>query len=311
MAKSIRKTLLLAKTQTVPGTDPVPTGAADAMLVRNLTATPLSAEFVDRELLRPYMGNSGQIATTQYSQLEFEVELAGSGEAGKSPAWGACLRACGFSEVVNEAMDVRYLPVSENFEQIALHYHLDGLFHKILDARGTVSIDMTAKAIPVLKFRFIGAYQPITDAVMPANVSFDAFMIPKAVNKRNVADWSFGSYTGCLQTLSIDMANELVWRALINCEGAEITGRKPTGKISLELPNIAQLNWPSMVMAGQGTPLTITHGVEAGHIVQLKIKEAQLTNPAYSDLDGVAMLDLDLNVNPGASGNDEIEIVVR
>ncbi|KAG0759668.1 hypothetical protein G6F22_019309 [Rhizopus arrhizus] len=92
MAKSTRKTLLLAKIQTAPGADPIPTGAADAMLVRNLTPTPLSAEFVDRELLRPYMGNAGQIATTQYSQLEFEVELAGAGEAGKSPAWGACLQ---------------------------------------------------------------------------------------------------------------------------------------------------------------------------------------------------------------------------
>lgn len=311
MAKSTRKTLLLAKIQTAPGADPIPTGAADAMLVRNLTPTPLSAEFVDRELLRPYMGNAGQIATTQYSQLEFEVELAGAGEAGKSPAWGACLRACGFSEKVADGIDVRYAPVSQNFEQIGLHYYLDGLFHKILDARGTVSIDMTAKGIPVLKFRFIGAYQPIKDSAMPGDVNFDAFMIPKAVNKQNVANWSLGAYTGCLQTLSIDMANELVWRALINCEGAEITNRKPTGKISLELPPIAQLNWPEMVLSGQGAPLTITHGTEAGNVVQLNVKDAQLTNPAYSDLDGVAMLDLDMNVNPGQTGNDELEIVVR
>lgn len=311
MAKSTRKTLLLAKIQTAPGADPIPTGAADAMLVRNLTPTPLSAEFVDRELLRPYMGNAGQIATTQYSQLEFEVELAGAGEAGKSPAWGACLRACGFSEKVADGIDVRYAPVSQNFEQIGLHYYLDGLFHKILDARGTVSIDMTAKGIPVLKFRFIGAYQPIKDSAMPGDVNFDAFMIPKAVNKQNVANWSLGAYTGCLQTLSIDMANELVWRALINCEGAEITNRKPTGKISLELPPIAQLNWPEMVLSGQGAPLTITHGTEAGNVVQLNVKDAQLTNPAYSDLDGVAMLDLDMNVNPGQTGDDELEIVVR
>src|SRR6478609_9020449 len=98
MAKSIRKTLLLAKIQTAAGTDPVPTGAANAILLRNVTATPLSAEFVERALLRPYMGNSGQIATTQYAQIEGEVELAGSGTGGKAPAWGPLLRACGFSE---------------------------------------------------------------------------------------------------------------------------------------------------------------------------------------------------------------------
>lgn len=53
MAKSIRKTLLLAKIQTAEGVDPVPTGAANAILLRNVTATPLSAEFVERALLRP------------------------------------------------------------------------------------------------------------------------------------------------------------------------------------------------------------------------------------------------------------------
>ncbi|KAG1525039.1 hypothetical protein G6F50_018483 [Rhizopus delemar] len=66
-----------------------------------------------------------------------------------------------------------------------------------------------------------------------------------------------------------------------------------------------------MVLSGQGAPLTITHGIEAGNVVQLNVKDAQLTNPAYSDLDGVAMLDLAMNVNPGQTGNDELEIVVR
>lgn len=59
MAKSIRKTLLLAKIQTAEGVDPVPTGAANAILLRNVTATPLSAEFVERALLRPLHGQRG------------------------------------------------------------------------------------------------------------------------------------------------------------------------------------------------------------------------------------------------------------
>jgi hypothetical protein len=36
-----------------------------------------------------------------------------------------------------------------------------------------------------------------------------------------------------------------------------------------------------------------------------------LTNPAYSEQDNVAMLELDMNVNPGVAGNDELEIIVR
>ncbi len=311
MAKKTRKSVVLAKLQASGGTDAQPAGATDAVLVRNLTATPLSAEFVERELLRPYMGNSGQVAVTQYAQLEFEVELAGSGTPGTPPAWGPLLRASGFAETITEDADVRYLPISDDFELITLHYFLDGLFHKIVDARGTVAIDLTAKSIPVLRYRFMGAYQPISDGAMPAGVNFSAFQIPKAVNKANTPAWSLGAYTGCLQSMSFDIANQLVWRTLIGCEGAEITDRKPTGKLVLELPRIADLNWPTMVLSGAGSPLSVTHGVAAGHIVQINANAAQLTNPTYSDQDGVAMLNLDMNINPGAVGNDELEVVVK
>lgn len=311
MAKHIRKSVVLAKLQATSGTDAQPAGATDAMLVRNLSATPVSAEFVERELYRPYMGNSGQVATTQYSQLEFEVELAGSGTPGEAPAWGPLLRACGFAETIAETTDVRYLPVSSDFEQLTLHYYLDGLFHKILDARGTVAFDLTAKGIPVMRYRFIGAYQPITDAAMPAGVDFSAFQLPKAVNKLNTPQWTLGAYTGCLQSMTFDIANELIWRSLVGCEGAEITDRKPTGRIILELPRIADLNWPAMVLSGAGSPLSIVHGTTAGHIIQINAKASQLTNPTYSDQDKVAMLNLDMNINPGANGNDELEVVVK
>lgn len=311
MAKHTRKTLLLAALQLTAGAAAQPTADTDAMLVRNLSATPVSAEFVERELYRPYMGNSGQVATTQYSQIEFEVELAGAGTAGEAPAWGRLLRASGFAETVTETVDVLYQPVSGNFEMITLHYYLDGLFHKITDARGTVSFDLTAKSIPVMKYRFIGVYQPITDAAMPSGVNYTSFLTPKAVNKSNTPQWSMGAYSGCLQSMTFDIANQLVWRSLIGCEGAEITDRTPTGKIILELPTIAQLNWPQMVLSASNSALTITHGTEAGRTVQISAPAAQMTNPTYSDQDGIAMLNLDMNINPGVDGNDELQIVVK
>lgn len=138
------------------------------------------------------MGNAGQVATTQYAQIEGEVELAGSGTAGKAPAWGPLLRACGFAETVTTGTDVRYLPVSENFERIALHYYLDGVFHKILDARGTVSFDLTAKGIPFMRFRFMGVYLPITDGTNPTDVDYSAFQIPKGSTRptRRPGPWA-------------------------------------------------------------------------------------------------------------------------
>ncbi|NYT38871.1 hypothetical protein ERD78_18860 [Allopusillimonas soli] len=309
MAKSTKKTLLLAKIQTAAGTDASPTAAANAILLRNVTATPLSAEYVERALIRPYMGNSGQIPTTKYAQIEGEVELAGSGAAGTAPAWGPLLRACGFAETVTASTDVTYAPISGNFELLTLHYYLDGLFHKIVDARGTVSFDITAKGIPFMRFRFMGAYSPITDQSNPTGADYSAFMKPLGVNKTNTPTWSLDSYTGCLQALTFDVANQIEWRSYISCEGAEITNRQPTGNLVLQLPSITDLNWPSLVLTAAEKALSITHGTTAGNIVTVNLPKTQLTNPSYSDDNNLAMLNLDLNINPG-QGNDEIEIVL-
>lgn len=310
MAKSMRKTLLLAKLQTQLGQDALPTASANAILLRNVTATPISLEMAERALLRPYLGNSGQIPTAYYAQIEGEVELAGSGVAGTPPAWGALLQACGFAETIEDGVSVTYTPISDDVKALTLHYYLDGLFHKIMDARGTVSFDITAKGIPFMRYRFMGAYSPITDGANPSNVDYAAFMKPLGVNKANTPTWALGTYTGCLQQLTFDVANQLVWRSLVSCEGAEITERQPTGNILLELPRIAQLNWPQMVLDAQEQAVSITHGKVAGNIIDVRLPKAQLTNPAYSDQDGTAMLGLNLNVNPD-QGNDEIEIVVR
>ncbi|WP_338618176.1 phage terminase large subunit family protein [Pigmentiphaga sp. CHJ604] len=203
-----------------------------------------------------------------------------------------------------------YTPISDDVKALTLHYYLDGLFHKIMDARGTVSFDITAKGIPFMRYRFMGAYSPIADGANPSNVDYAAFMKPLGVNKANTPTWALGAYTGCLQQLTFDVANQLVWRSLVSCEGAEITERQPTGNILLELPRIAQLNWPQMVLDAQEQAVSITHGKVAGNIIDVRLPKAQLTNPAYSDQDGTAMLGLNLNVNPD-QGNDEIEIVVR
>ena len=74
--------LLLAEIESTYGTDPTPTGAANAILVRGLEITPIQADVVERELIRGFMGNFEALLANQRVELTFEVELAGSGAAG-------------------------------------------------------------------------------------------------------------------------------------------------------------------------------------------------------------------------------------
>lgn len=95
-----RRRTILAKLETTYGTDSVPTGAANAILVRNLEMMPMDQDLAGRDLVRPYLGSSEQIPAAIRAMVNFEIEIAGSGTAGTAPAWGPLMRGCAFAESV-------------------------------------------------------------------------------------------------------------------------------------------------------------------------------------------------------------------
>src|SRR5690242_2663263 len=109
---SPKKYVVLAKIEVTQFTDPIPTGSANAILVKNLKLTPLKVSNEDRNVYRPYYGNSEQIPVMEEVSVEFDVEIAGSGTAGDAPKYGPLLRACAMAEVVTVGTDVVYNPIS-------------------------------------------------------------------------------------------------------------------------------------------------------------------------------------------------------
>src|SRR3990167_9219953 len=93
-----RKKAILAKIESVYAQDPTPSGAANAILMRDVEFAPLEAEYVDREIVREFLGHQDQIVATVRAKLNYSIEIAGSGTAGVVPAWGPLMRACAMSE---------------------------------------------------------------------------------------------------------------------------------------------------------------------------------------------------------------------
>ena len=306
-----RKRTVLAKIETAYGVDPVPSGAANAILVGNLTPTPQSATLVKRNIVRPYLGNAEELPTAIYAGIDFEVELAGSGAAGTVPAWGVLMRACGFSETISAGVGVTYAPISNSFESATIYFNEDGVLHKLTGARGTVSIDANANTIPVMKFKFMGIYSPVVDAAAPT-VSFTAFKMPLAVNLTNTPTFSLhGVSTAVLSTLTLDIANTLAFRQLVGAQQALITDRVPVGTVSIEAGPVATHDWWTEAESATTAPLQLIHGTTAGNIIELDAPLVQLTNPQYQDLQGVAMLQMNAVLVPSTAGNDEFSMQVR
>lgn len=304
-----RKLALLAKIETTYGIDAVPTGAANAILARNVNVTPLEVEEEVRDIYQPYLGNLGSIVTAFYGKIDYEVEIAGAGAAGTAPKYGPLLRSCSLAEVISAGVSVTYTPVSSGFEAVSKYFYLDGVLHKFLGTRGSVSAGFSAKGVPMWKFSYVGLFQPVTDAALPT-ATYTGFVTPLAVNKANTPTFTIHGIAAVMKSLTLDLANEVKYRNLVNYEGVDNVDRKPGGSLEIESNLMAVKNWFDIARNKTAGALNIIHGTTAGNIVQIQAPSVQINQPRYQEADGIVMLNAGLTLQP-SSGNDEISIVVK
>lgn len=303
-----RKRLILIKKESTYGTDVSPAGT-DAVLVRDLSVTPLQSDVVSRDLVRSYLGASEQLLANTRVECQFTVELAGSGTAGTAPRYGSALQACGLSETIVASTSVTYAPVSSSFSSVTIYYNLDGVLHKVTGARGTFTLNAETGQIPTIQFTLTGIYNAPTDTAAPA-VTYSNQATPLIFKAGNTSAFEFFSYAGCLQSVSFDIANTTVYRELVGCtKQALITQRASNGTVMIEAPTIATKDYFSAALAdGTTGNLTFLHGTAAGNRVTFTVPRADLGDPTYGDQDGIAMLNLPYTAIPSSTGNDEVSL---
>jgi hypothetical protein len=380
-----RKRLILAKTESPYGTDSSPDGT-DAVLVRDLSITPLQSDTVDRELIRPYLGASQQLLANTRVEVTFQVEMAGSGTAGTAPAFGRVIQACGFSatttgsaitgtaqtgsagsitlaagasatndiyngmvisitsgtgsgssgiitdyvgstkvatvqkttatftpdntSVYSIAANVAYKPVSDTFSSVSIYYNIDGVLHKVTGCRGTFTINGAVGEIPTLDFTMTGIYNAPTDTAAPT-ATYTNQAVPVIFKNGNTTNFQLLSYAGCLQSVEMDMGNEVVYRELVGCsKEVLITNRAVTGTVVLEAPTIASKDYFTAALSDSTLGnLTLKHGQTAGNIVTLTSSTVDIGDVSYEDQDGIHMLSIPVVAVPGSTGNDEMILV--
>jgi hypothetical protein len=380
-----RKRLILAQTESSYGTDPSPDGT-NAILVRDLSITPLQSDVVSRDLIRPYLGASEQLLANTRVECTFSVEMAGSGTAGTAPRYGSVLKACGLAETAvtpavtgtadggaansitlentasatNDAytgqiiritggtgsgavalitgyvgstkvatlrvlagsttfnntsvysigLQTVYTPVSATFSSVTIHYNIDGVLHRLTGCRGTFTLNTNVGEIPTIDFTMTGIYNPPTDTAAPA-VTYANQATPLIFKNGNTGAFSLLSYTGCLQSVSLDLGNSIIYRELISCaKQVNITDRATTGTAVIEAPTIAQKDYFTAALSdGTLGDLSFIHGASGGNIVSLYSTRVDIGDPSYQDQDGIHMLSVPFTAVPSTAGNDEFRLV--
>ncbi len=317
MARNTRNTAILAKIETTYGVDSVPTGALNAMLVSDASFD-ISYNNVERNNLKGFFGADEQLAGTRFVDLSFSVELSGSGAAGTAPAYGPLLRACSMAETITVTTRVEYNPISTAQQSITIYYNDDGVLHKALGCMGNVSLAMGEGERPMLKFTFMGLDGGTTATANPT-LALTAWKAPLVITDANSGDIKLGStYTaGVLaggtaypsRGLSLDLGNDVKKVALLGGQSADITDRKSSGSMQLELTAAQEVAMFTDVNANTLTSVSLEHGTTAGAKVLVFAPNVQRNNPKHADFEGRIHLTFDLRLLPVA-GNDELRLVV-
>lgn len=305
-----RKSAVLAKLEVTYGTDPVPTGADNAILTSEVSVTPLAGNRVTRNIDSATLGNKGEIIASKYKTITFKVELAGSGTAGDAPAYGTLLRMCGFSETIDVGVDVEYAPVSESFESGTIYFYHDGSLHKLTGSYGTVSFTVDSQGLPVMSYTFTGIYNAVSAAALPAT-TLTGFVTPIPVTNTNTPTFTVHGYAATAQSFSFDIGNNVIHKDLIGDEFVKITDRNPTGSFSIEEPARGTQDFEAVVVAETKAAVQVIHGTTAGNIVQFDAPLVQLTDVQPNDNDGVLFITMPAIYTHSDTGDDEFVLTVK
>lgn len=315
-SRKIKNTVITAALETVIGTDAAPTGADNAILVSDMTITPLDSQNIDRNNIKGYFGLDEQLVGPNSVRCSFTVELAGSGDAATPPAWGVLLLGCAMAEAeLTTPARVEYTPVSDALKTLTIYYYDAGVLHKLLGAMGNVSITAKVGERPALKFDFIGLDGGISAASTTG--TYTAWKKPVAMKMGNVTDVTLGATyaTGAISSgtaypstgLELMLGNAVEFDAMLSSESVDIADRQPTGKTELELTAAQEVTFMATVKAATTQGLGFVIGTATGYKVIIHAPAVQLTNPQKVDRKGKRLIGYDMRLVP-VSGNDELRL---
>lgn len=302
-----RRALILAKEESVYGSDPTPGPTTDAVLVSNPVPR-VDGEILTRDYVRDSLSPLGHVIGRKMCVITFETELKGSGAAGTAPETGPLFEGCGYDETIVGSTSVTYTPLSTGHKSLTLYAYYDGLLHKITGARGTFSINMAAGQYGKISWEFTGDYVKPTDTALPTNGVFDSTLPPIIKS----ASFSVAAYAAIIDALIFTQANVISASGDVNAADGygehRIVSRDPNGSFNPETVLIATHDFWGAWEAGTKQVITITIGSTAGNIIDIDIDYAQTRSISQGDREGIIIYDMPF-VATESSGDDEIEII--
>lgn len=304
-----RDKLMLAKINAAYGTDPVPTGAANAILMTDVTLQPMEGQDENRDLFQAYFGNQGSLLGDVHVVLSFSTEVAGSGSAGTAPAWGPLARACAMAEVIEADTSVAYSPITDDQESVTFYFWRGGTRHIIKGARGNAVLTINAQGIPKIRWTFTGLFVDPTDTAQ-ATPTFTPWKKPLVATKANTPVFEIDDVAFVMRKFELNLGNDVQPRLLINSESVIVVNKAETIDFTIEAVALATFNPFSKAQSKTAIKLECTHGTVAGNICSVVAPINELMRPSgFENAQGIEEWALKAKPLPN-TGNDQFTITL-
>jgi hypothetical protein len=305
MVRLKRRTVLLAKTESVYGTDPTPTVGDNAILTMDVNLKE-NFDVVERDVQILSLTRKQSVGAKRFVEITFQTELYGSGSVALPPRIGALIKAAAYAETINSGTSVVYAPASSSLSSVTIWVELDGVLHKMNGCVGTFKINAEAGKQAVMDWTFNGVYNAPTDASL-GTPTFESTV--NSVPLVKSAGLTLNSVALVVNAFTLDTGNTIAQRPSVNAayaiKGFHITDRKPVATIDPESELIATYDYRTDVLT---TPrnLHLNVGSTTGNKCLINIPKFNTTNIEYADRDMTLIETITGQCSDGGSGDDEV-----
>jgi hypothetical protein len=309
-----RHKVVLLKSESSYGTDPTPTGAANALLAIKGTIA-LEADKLERDIDTAYFGAKPFVLVGRRAKIEFEFEALGAATPGTASPWGALLKCCGFNETLDPTgppAEAVYAPISDNIGSAAVYFWM-GAQNKfvILGCRGNVEFMSDIKTFLKGKTSLTGIMSIPTAAAMPA-VTLTGFQAPVAIETETF-EVEFDSFMLNAVGVSLNMGNDVKIHEGSESREIIINDRKVSGTIKCYDPGVAGKDLWTLAKSHDTSAMTYTVQPAAsptGRIATFDLPAVQIELPKFVDIDGARGLEIAYAGIP-VTGNDEVVVTFQ
>ncbi len=282
--------------------------AADAFKAFNPQFTPI-IEAHERRPISANMSPSASAPGKRSARLSFDVELVGTAAAGSAIHYSDALLACGVAETLSASTSATYKPATSSIPSVTLGLYMDGKIYTLWGARGTAVLNLMAGQAGILSMDFLAADFSVLDGALLSGVSYNAIMPPTVQG----ATLTIDSFAAIVESLSIDLGNELVLRRDISSssghKSAVINDRRPIMTFNPEEVLVASEDFFGNWRSGAEMALSLSLGSTEGNVIGITAPKVQYQELGMGDRDGLAALDITALLC-GNSGDDEWQIQI-